>query len=434
MLGSNVHTRLSCFGSRESSDSYVAAISLLGEMLWISDGFDGIASGTPVVSEDGGYIFLTYNSGSGTVGHFAVLNANSDGVEFHSQENSEAPFAPPGIFHAPEEGYYDGGENNRNDIIIWSLSHTTKSDGTVGDGAYYAFQFPIGFTGSADGIAYIQLGQDIRDFQAIAKPVLTNGGRSLYWGGTRSQFFAWAGEAGLDRYRFNRDRTAGAGFSRGDPKSQAVYATPVLSSDPLEPLIFGGSASNEFVRLNHNFTQKLLVNTSSIILAEARLSPDNSFVYYAEFNGRIHQASTEDLMDMWMLDLGLPVEGEFALKADGTALYVADITGFIHTFRLADHPSNAPSFGPTSQPTASRSTGPTTVPSSAPSRTPSSAPTAKQTAQSTPGPTPRPTILVESFVPSPTAKPTPGPTFPSSSPVRSVALALTVSMVAAFAM
>jgi hypothetical protein len=39
----------------------MVAVSLLGEMLWISDGFDGIASGTPVVSQDGGYIFLTHN-------------------------------------------------------------------------------------------------------------------------------------------------------------------------------------------------------------------------------------------------------------------------------------------------------------------------------------------------------------------------------------
>lgn len=434
MLGSNFYT-VSCFGSRDSSNSYVAAVSLLGEMLWISDSFAGIASGTPVASEDGGYIFLTYNSASGTVGHFSVLDANSDGVELHSQENSEAPFAPPGIFHAPEEGYYEGGENNRNDIIIWSLTNK-PDDKVVGGGAYYAFQFPIGFTGSADGIAYIQLGQDIRDFQAIAKPVLTNGGRSMYWGGTRSQFFAWVGEADRDRYRFNKVRTAGAGFSRGEPKFQAVYATPALSSDPLEPLIFGGSAANEFVRLNHNFTEKLNVTTSSIILAEAHLSPDDSVVYYAEFNGQIHQASSEDLMDVWMFDLGLPVEGEFALKADGTALYIADITGFIYTFRLADHPSDAPSFGPTSQPTASPSAGPSRVPSSAPSSPPSLRPA--QTDPGTPSPTlrptPGPTILVESFVPLPTAEPTPGPTVPSSSPIRSVALSLIVFMTAVFAL
>jgi hypothetical protein len=141
-----------------------------------------------------------------------VIDANSNGVELHSKDNSEAPFAPPGIFHAPEEGCYDGGEDNRNDVVVWSLTNK-PTDIVVGDGACYAFQFPIGFPGSADGIACIQLGQDIRDFQAITKPVLTNGGRSLYWGGTRSQFFAWVGEEDLDRYRFTRDRTAGAGFS-----------------------------------------------------------------------------------------------------------------------------------------------------------------------------------------------------------------------------
>lgn len=345
-----------------------------GEELWVSDLFEGISAGTPVVSGNGEYVFVTHNSDQGTVGHFSILDGLS-GSLFLSQENEDAPFAPPGIHHAPEEGYYEGGENNRNDILVWSVQPKPDDD-VVGSGGQFAFQFPIGFAGVPDGIGYIQLGNDNRDFQTIQKPVFTNGGRSLYWGTTRSQFRCWIGEEGKNRYRFNRPRTATLGFSRGKPPSQSVYAPLALTNSQEELFLFGGTASTEFVKLNANFTEELLITTTGLVKTEARISPDDRYVYYVEFNGYLHQASTEDLMDSWVYDIRVPVEGESALRKDGTILYIADVTGSIHALRVAEHLSEAPSSPPTKAPTATLTALPTNIASNTPTRAPTAAPTA----------------------------------------------------------
>ena len=361
---------------------------------------DCVVPGTPVVSEDGRFVFFTCNSDALSVGHFFILDGQNNGDIFHTQKNDNAPFGPLGIYHNPEEGYYDGGEGNRNDIVVWSVQ-PKPSDFVVGPGTIFGFQFPLGFTGQLDGVGYTVLDFELnksRDFQAISKPVLTNGGRSLYWGVSRSQFRAWVGELGRDRYRFSRSFTAGIGFSRGSPPRQAVFATPALSSDPVEPFLFGGTAAEEFVRLNFDFSEELLVSTTSLVYAEARVSPDDSVVYYVEFSGQLHQASTNDLMDVWQHDIGVPVEGEFSLNEDGTMLYIADVTGFIRAFRVADTPTDSPTPSPTAVPSAA----PTMAPSSAPSSTPSLRPVAVSLAP-TPAPIPQPTfkpIAAEPFEPS----------------------------------
>jgi hypothetical protein len=353
----------------------VVALSLVGEELWISNPpLDGIASGTPVASENGEFVFLTHNSESKTVGHFTILEAGNNGTEFLSQPNVAGPFGSPGIYHSPEEGYYAGGENNRNDIIVWSIQ-PKPDDETVGAGATFAFQFPVGFTGDADGLNFTLLGTNARDFQAVQKPVLTNKGRSMYWGTSRSQFRCWVGQEGFDRYRFSQPRYATVGFSRGTPPKQAIFASLALSNDPEQPYVFGGSASTEFVRLNFDYSEELSISTSSVIHTQARVTPDDLYVYYVEFNGQLHQASVDDLMDTWMYDFRVPVEGEFALNADGTVLYIADVTGLISALRVADPPSEAPSVAPSKVPSSAPTPNPTNFPTVEPSSSPIKSPT-----------------------------------------------------------
>lgn len=160
--------------------SRVIAVSVYGEELWVSDDFEGIVSGTPVLSEDGNFVFFNYNSNRETVGHFTILEA-FNGTTFH-EEGYHAPFAPLGIHHAPGEGYYDGGQFNRQDILVWSVQ-PKPLDEEVGDGKTFAFQFPIVFDGvTSYGLNYTELGTAVRDFQAIQKPVFANEGRSLYLG------------------------------------------------------------------------------------------------------------------------------------------------------------------------------------------------------------------------------------------------------------
>jgi hypothetical protein len=269
---------------------------MLGQELWISDVLEGVPSGNPVVSLDGTYVFLNHNSFFGSIGHFSIIDG-STGQTVYSQNRTDSPFAPLGIHHAPAEGYYDGGQNNRNDILVWSFRQM-PDDISVSPGATFVFQFPIGFNGEMHHVSFSRLGNADRNFRTIARPTFASDGLSLYLATTRSQFRCWTGKAGINRYRFNRPKTASVGFSRGDPPMQAVWAPLAISSvSDQEFYLYGGTASNEFVRLNANFSEELMTVTASLVKTEARVSPDKNYVYYIETAGRLHQARSTDLMD-----------------------------------------------------------------------------------------------------------------------------------------
>lgn len=358
------------------------ALSLTGQELWVSPSLKGLSLGTPVVSEDGAYVFLTHNSAEGTVGHFTILDG-ATGELYFAQVNEDAPFSPLAIFHNPAEGYYDGGQSNRNDILVWSVT-PKPIDTSVGPGATFAFQFPTSFSGDPTSLSYTALGDEVKDFQTIQKPLIVDDGRTMYWGTSRSQFRCWIGEEGLNRYRFSRPRTSTVGFSRGSPPMQSVFATPVLSHDPANRFVFGGTAAAEFVKMSADFSDEIIVVTSQLVKSSAHVSPDDAYVYYLEGNGHLHQAHTLDLQDKWTLDIGGTTEGEFALSKDGTTLYVGDASGFIRAYRVGDVPTNAPSASPSAVPTdmttsvltADITAGPTLKPSNEPVPAPTSKPTA----------------------------------------------------------
>lgn len=327
------------------NDRRVVALGMTGTELWVSPSLVGTSPGSPTVSGNGDYVFLTHNSIDGSVGHFSILDGES-GDLFFTQSFDSAPFAPLGIFLNPAEGYYDGGQNNRNDILVWSVQ-PKPNDTAVGPGVIFAFQLPIGFNGDKTGLGYTRLGDDVKDFQAIQKPLLADEGRSLFWGTSRSQFRGWVGEKGVDRFRFNRARTSYIGFTRGFPAMQAVYATPAISNNPEKRFLFCGTATTEFVKMtSDSFNETMTVTTGTVVKSTARVSPDDLYVYYLETDGNLHQASTTDLSDKWTLNLKDTTEGEFVLNKAGTMLYVADASGFLQALRVGDVPTEAPSSAP----------------------------------------------------------------------------------------
>lgn len=195
-------------------------------------------------------------------------------------------------------------------------------------------------------------------------------------------------------------RTATVGFKRGTPARQAVFAPLAKTHDENNLRLFGGSASNVFVKLNANFSQPVHIGTTAVVTTQAKVSPEDAYVYYIEFNGYLHQASTEDLMDTWVFDLGVPVEAESALRKDGSVMYVADVSGLIRALRLGDLPTEAPSSGPSHSPSVVSSSAPTThptgatpAPSSVPTVQTDSPTTAPTEAQVTSAPTLSPTVM-----------------------------------------
>ena len=95
-----------------------------GNELWVSLPMEGIPSGTPVISDDGDYVFMTHNANFNSIGYFSALWAAEAGTLFYSMSNETSAFGPLGIYHSPAEGYYDGenGVDNTNDMIMWSVA------------------------------------------------------------------------------------------------------------------------------------------------------------------------------------------------------------------------------------------------------------------------------------------------------------------------
>jgi hypothetical protein len=214
-----------------------------------------------------------------------------------------------------------------------------------------AFQFPIDFTNDAGSVSYTQLGEE-RNFQSLYAPVLTNDGRSLYYGVTGSLFLAWTGEAGVSGSNFSGDPAHSAGFTPGTAVSNPSRR-PALSSDPAQPFIFGGTAANEFIRLSWDFdeTQKIVKVTDSKVVSQAQVSSFDDFVYYIEENGQVHQADFNTLRSRWIFSFVEPhsIEGAFALKSDQSMMYFASNRGannFVTALRISEDSTEPPTASP----------------------------------------------------------------------------------------
>jgi hypothetical protein len=223
---------------------------------------------------------------------------------------------------------------------------------------------------------------------------MTNGGLSGYFSASRSSFWGWLGDADNGRGRFSRPPNTGvAGFSRNpDFPGEPVFATPALTSDPLAPILFGGTAAAEFVRLSADFSVQDVFFTTDLIKAGARVDPFDRVAYFVEESGVIHQMPvTGALTPIWSFsNLTVTVEGDMALNSNGWILYVADTTGFITALQVTEVPVTD---APTVAPAVVTTTAPTVAPVFAPV-VPTATPTvgANDTAPDTEAPTAAPQV------------------------------------------
>ena len=88
-------------------------------------------------------------------GSFSVLQADENGSLMFTEDAGDSPsdpdptttrigdlrqpYGPLGVSHSPVAGRYLGGENNLNDIIVWS---TSVDEGRGGSGYTRVFQIP----------------------------------------------------------------------------------------------------------------------------------------------------------------------------------------------------------------------------------------------------------------------------------------------------
>ena len=345
----------------------VIALTLEGEKLWISEEMAGKAVGTPLISENGNYIFVN-TSQSKWLGRFNILQNSK---LFYVKLDGSCPYAPPSIYYNPIRGNYDGGEDNTNDLVMWSCDGTDPP--IDGMGGIYAFQFPVGFDDTIVGVDVVRIGDGPTDFWGKTAPVISNNGLSVYWTSSTSRYYAWLDDL------FEKTPTGVKEFTRSSSfRRQPIFTPPALSNEPI-PMVFGGTATNQFVRLNHDFSQTLAVNTNTVVRGRAVVAPSNDFVYYVEQAGILHQAKTSNLVDQWTTFVGAGAVSDIALDSSGLFLYVGDNVGVVRGYFMGDptaSPTIADSLSPTitPQPTKQPSQYPSMAPSSKPSEAPSSGP------------------------------------------------------------
>jgi hypothetical protein len=231
-----------------SSTSRVHAVSLSTTLAvnFVSPSLEGSCSGTPVLSGDDAYVFLTHNDI--TSGTFTVLDA-SDGTVFYQEADGAQLLSPPGIYFNPLGGNYASGAGNTNDLVVFGNRPALSATSVASSGlSTFAFQFPLGFQGTSTGLGVVRLLNNT-DFESTTPPLIVNSGKSMFWGVSRSKINAWTAKS------FDNDVGGNSiGFGRGDPASRPVIAELAIGADTVTPTLYVGTAGNEFAAISTSGT------------------------------------------------------------------------------------------------------------------------------------------------------------------------------------
>jgi len=316
--------------SATNADTRIIGLSTSGQKLFESEPLPGVQSGTPVPSWDGRFVYMNSNVG-GTTGYFSIIDtaqlvsASTPLAPIYQQSNSTNPFSPLGYYHRPVRGNYyrPGSRLNYNDMLVWGFE-TAMNETVVGTGQIFGFQLPT----DGNPLEYFLLGGK-QGFQSSTPPVLTNGGLSMYWAITRGQTVCWVNQ------QFDHSRTSYFGFARGSPAYIGARAPPTLASDSEFPKLFGPGASASIWSANAYLNVTNEVKVAAVVSSRVAISPDHSYVYYADQSGGVGALTFDTLNVSWTLTNSAPIEADIALSTDGTMLFTGDTTGLITAYTVA---------------------------------------------------------------------------------------------------
>jgi hypothetical protein len=318
-------------------------LSTEGNKIMQSTSLPGEGAGTPKVTRDGSHVIFTSNVNQ--TGYFSVLHLDgavadpADPNEFlplapifryksvFMQFGASTPFSDVGFYHNPKEGFYvspnNVGEANTNDIFVWMTATNTKaisSSGApvAGEGMLYFFQFPRDYQpgSNATTIDVTVAGGNIsRPYQSSTRPILTNSGYSLYWAHSRGEVRSWVNR------EFNRGHSNLTNLGRGDPAYISARAPPTLSSDPVQPMVFGVGAANLVWKTDFGLGDLVTVATDSIVSSRLAITPDDMYVFYGTQLGDLFMASTANLATRWESGSNITftsIRGDIAMHPSGS--------------------------------------------------------------------------------------------------------------------
>lgn len=396
------------------SNSLVVALSpSTGAPLWVSAPLDGACQGTPHISSNGKYVFVTHNSGGSTVGHFTVLAHGPDAATvLYETTDTKGPFSPPGIFYNPIEGNFATGRGNNQDVLIWS--HSPSPDATNGEGgSMLAFQLPRNYVPNlSTDILDVTIVNPAVTWRSTSPPLLTAGGLQLFWPVSRGQFRSWINT------RFSASSSGNIGFDRGVPSWLAPQNTPAVDNDVTPTILCAGGAALEFACMNAaDITAGAIwsVDLSGIVLSNPLFSTEGDRVYFAEDRGVVFSVNPQNGDKYFEKSTGAPLFSNFCLSGDGAFLYYGDQIGNVVAWKVGEE-STSPTLAP--EPTL------VPMPTVSPPEEQSMAPTGEMIAPiSSPTSSPTTERMDSPTAPAPTAvPPTRAPVAsPTKSPVTSSA-------------
>ena len=285
-----------------------------------------------------------------TVGHFTILLADQNGTALFSKFDPVQPYSPPGIARNPAQGYYDGGLANRNDLLVWAYRPLFNSSAVGNNTATFGFQLPAGFPTAGGALASFTLRTVV--WQSVSPPKFANSGYNMYFTVSRNEFRSWNGAAGSRAGQFDRQSSHRIGLTpRGQPASQPPFASVALSSDPVSPMVFGAAATARFFAFDTFLNITWEVTTTSLVRTEARVSLDDTVVYFVQDNGVLRSYDVATGTQNWeAFASDSPILAEFAQSADGAFLYFGDVAGNIIKWRVSIPPTSVPSSSPSGTP------------------------------------------------------------------------------------
>lgn len=389
--------------------SRVHAVSVTkGTAVWVSGSLGGSCSGTPVVSGDDDYVFLTHNSASSS--NFTILDATDGSIFYREAVSSSLLLSPPGIYVNPLGGNYATGAGNTNDLIVFGNRPAADATSVVETSSFYAFQFPIGFPGSTgSSLGVVELFGDC-NFESTTPPVITNSGSSMFWGVSRSTIKGWSSVT------FDRDPGGNSiGFDRGDPASRPIIAELAIGVDKVTPTLYSGTAGNAFAAVSTTATSTTgsatmaalwQVGTDSPVYTQGKVAPSTAdeVVFFFEQFGVGYAVDAVNGTVLWTreIDTTALVLGNFAINAAGDTIYVADNSGVLAAWQVAEFGANK-TFAPSAAPVDSAAP----VVSGSPVDTNVSAPTdSKAPTSSAPAVPTKPTRTSSPVTSTPTVKAT----------------------------
>ena len=388
-----------------------------GVLRWVTSPIPGRIGGTPAIDSSGLYVYYVHNevvdgSGGGNMlGHFSIVNDPAEGELLYTAPSpTNDAFAPLDIAHSPIRGNYDGGESNRNDLLVWGSASSPSQSGHT-----YAFQFPANFRKGSKNTRLFEIVtlQEV-NWATSAAPALSSAGNSLYFGTESVGVNGWVSEP------FDSEPT-------WERNVNVLPVAPVLTQDGDTIFV---ATNNAFHALNSatGLTRWRNRQFGSQILSRSVMSRDSESVYFAEESGTVYSSDVLSGRQSWALEMDGDVVSDLALSVDSTTLYVVTSDGEVSGIKVAED-DGRPTARPTGRPTFVEPTpniatpSPSKRPTSrspAPTKRPSPAPIAPFPTRVPPTrapPTVRPPTPIPP-TPAPEVRPTPAPQAPRARPTK----------------